>query len=127
MTSGAGTSNSQSGQMILGRVRSDTQSGQNFEGLQGHFKVHFVCSGAFTVHHPCLGSPDSHTLRSILVCTPDLVKLSPVMAELSRTTAVLFKNLQDASEHSGLVQMVTSFNTVQKRGKGNINIKDVED
>ncbi|KAJ7229866.1 hypothetical protein GGX14DRAFT_553370 [Mycena pura] len=62
---------------------------------------------------------------SILVRIPDLVKLTPVMAEVSRTTAVLFKNLQD--ERSGLVQMVTTLNTVQKKGKGNINIMDVEE
>ncbi|KAJ7191711.1 hypothetical protein GGX14DRAFT_578735 [Mycena pura] len=62
---------------------------------------------------------------SILVRIPDLVKLTPVMAEVSRTTAVLFKNPQD--ERSGLVQMVTTLNTVQKKGKGNINIMDVEE
>ena len=62
---------------------------------------------------------------SILVRIPDLVKLTPAMAEVSRTTAVLFKNLQD--ERSGLVQMVTTLNTVQKKGKGNINIMDVEE
>ncbi|KAJ7194978.1 hypothetical protein GGX14DRAFT_404336 [Mycena pura] len=52
---------------------------------------------------------------------PDLVKLTPLMAAV---TAVLFKNLQD--ERSGLVQMIMTLNTVQKKGKGNINTMDVE-
>ncbi|KAJ7465359.1 hypothetical protein B0H11DRAFT_2240169 [Mycena galericulata] len=62
---------------------------------------------------------------SILVRVPDAVNLTHTMAEVSRNTAILFTRLR--GEHSELVQMVASLNTVQKRGKGNINLLDIEE
>ncbi|KAJ7195370.1 hypothetical protein GGX14DRAFT_377178, partial [Mycena pura] len=53
---------------------------------------------------------------SIILRIPDKVNITSSMAEVSRTTAVLHKNLQE--ELGGLVRMVTKLNTVQKKGKG---------
>ncbi|KAJ7483866.1 hypothetical protein B0H11DRAFT_2193109 [Mycena galericulata] len=47
-----------------------------------------------------------------------------MMAEVSGKMALLFTRCCD--EHSELLQMVTSLNTVQKRGKGNINLLGID-
>ncbi|KAJ7458018.1 hypothetical protein B0H11DRAFT_1738037, partial [Mycena galericulata] len=62
---------------------------------------------------------------SILVQVPDKVKLTAAMAEVSRNTAILLQTLKD--ELPGLIRMVTKLNTVQRKGKGNVNILDIEE
>ncbi|KAJ7463827.1 hypothetical protein B0H11DRAFT_2198149 [Mycena galericulata] len=60
-----------------------------------------------------------------LPCNQNHYAITGQREEVSGKMAILFTRC--CTEHSELVQMVTSFNTFQKRGKGNINLLDIEE
>ncbi|KAF7371887.1 hypothetical protein MVEN_00046000 [Mycena venus] len=62
---------------------------------------------------------------SIILRISDQVKLKGNMAEVMPATALKYKELQ--SEQRELVRMVTVLNTVQRRGKANTNVMDLEE
>ncbi|KAJ7764021.1 hypothetical protein DFH07DRAFT_770672 [Mycena maculata] len=62
---------------------------------------------------------------SIVLRIPDQVKLKGNMAEVMPATALKYKQLH--SEQGELVRMATVLNTVQRRGKANVNVMDLEE
>ncbi len=57
---------------------------------------------------------------------PEHVALEAMRAcQVSRNTAILLQTLTD--ELPGLIRMATKLNTVWRKGKGNVNILDIEE